>query len=109
MNAQLSNIQHDSRAGFDGFGPTCLCRLLSKHLGSDATSLLNVLERCGDWDPQADAKLNALFALLTKQHSNDKVLVFTQFADTVRYLEAELRARGLRRIAGVTGDSERSA
>jgi hypothetical protein len=51
---------------------------------------------CGDWNPESDAKLNALFALLTKQHANDKVLVFTQFADTVRYLDTQLQARGLR-------------
>lgn len=79
---------------------------LGKDLGSDATSLFNVLKRCGDWDSKADAKLNALSALLTQQHSNDEVLVFTQFADTGRYLETQLRARGLRRIAGVTGDSD---
>src|SRR5262249_53161163 len=79
---------------------------LGKDLSSDATSLFKVLEHCGDWDSKADAKLNALFALLTQQHPNDKVLVFTQFADTVRYLETQLRARGLRRMAGVTGESD---
>src|SRR5262249_24882324 len=36
----------------------------------------------------------------------EKVIVFTQFADTVRYLEAQLRARGVNRLAAVTGDSE---
>jgi Helicase conserved C-terminal domain len=35
-----------------------------------------------------------------------EVLVFTQFADTMRYLDAQLRARGLRRIAAVTGDTD---
>jgi superfamily II DNA or RNA helicase len=79
---------------------------LSKDLGADAGSLMNVLKRCGEWKPEADAKLNALFTLLTKHHANDKVLIFTQFADTVRYLETQLRARGLRRAAGVTGDTE---
>jgi hypothetical protein len=80
--------------------------LLAKHLAADAASLIEVLRRCGDWKPEVDAKLNALFALLTKQHASEKVLVFTQFADTVRYLETQLRARGLGRVAGVTGDSD---
>jgi superfamily II DNA/RNA helicase len=80
--------------------------LLAKDLSADAASLIDVLQRCGDWKPEADAKLNALFALLTKQHPSEKVLVFTQFADTVRYLETQLRAREVRRIAGVTGDSD---
>lgn len=43
---------------------------------------------------------------MTKQHAGAKVLVFTQFADTVRYLEAQLRARGVQDVAGVTGDSD---
>ena len=52
-----------------------------------------------------DAKLDALQTLLTRDHPNDKVIIFTQFADTVRYLEKELWALGIRRIAGATGDS----
>src|SRR5262249_46696365 len=43
--------------------------------------------------------------LLTERHAREKVLVFSQFADTVRYLEVQLRARGVTRIAGATGDS----
>ena len=49
---------------------------------------------CTDWDPASDAKLNALHKLLTMHHPGEKVLVFTQFADTVRYLETQLAARG---------------
>jgi superfamily II DNA or RNA helicase len=81
-------------------------RLLAKDLAADATALIDIRRRCGDWKPEADAKLNALFTLLTQQHSTEKVLVFTQFADTVRYLETQLRARGVRRMAGVTGDAD---
>ena len=79
---------------------------LGTDLNADAISLLNVLRRCGDWRPQTDAKLEALFALLAKQHPDKKVIVFTQFADTVRYLEAQLRVRGMQRLAGVTGGDE---
>jgi Helicase conserved C-terminal domain len=43
---------------------------------------------------------------LTKQHPHEKVIVFTQFADTVRYLETQLERRGIKRLAGVTGDAE---
>jgi hypothetical protein len=65
-----------------------------------------VLNNCGTWNPAADAKLDALFKLLTRKHPADKVLVFTQFADTVRYLTNELRNRGVERLAGVTGESQ---
>ena len=43
--------------------------------------------------PDHDAKLQALYALVTRTHPSEKVLVFTQFADTARYLAAELRKK----------------
>ena len=78
---------------------------LRKDLFEDSESIMKVLAACSDWDPSRDAKLDALFNLLTKKHPNEKVILFTQFADTVRYLEAQLRARGLKAISGVTGQS----
>lgn len=78
---------------------------LADDLVCDARALIGVLSRCGDWDPKRDAKLNSLAELLSKQHPTEKVLVFSQFADTVRYLEEQLRSRGVDDFAGVTGDS----
>ncbi|MGH2486762.1 MAG: C-terminal helicase domain-containing protein, partial [Ktedonobacterales bacterium] len=78
---------------------------LRTHLLADARALTHVLDTCGAWDPRADAKLNALVQVLTHRHPAAKVLVFTQFADTVRYLTEQLRARGVQAMAGVTGDS----
>ena len=78
---------------------------MRKDLLSDALNLLTVLKKCGTWKAHKDAKLAALVDLLTQQHPNEKVLVFTQFADTVRYLTEQLQARGLQAIEGVTGDS----
>ncbi len=86
--------------------PDLFVKSLAKDLADDAGSLLAILRRCGEWKPDQDAKLEALHKLLTKRHPNDKVIVFTQFADTVRYLEAQLRARGVPRLAGVTGEAE---
>jgi hypothetical protein len=53
----------------------------------------------------ADAKLDELTRLLTERHPDDKIIIFTQYADTVRYLTAQLRARGIDALEGVTGDS----
>nr|WP_243147204.1 helicase-related protein [Scytonema sp. UIC 10036] len=44
--------------------------------------------------------------MLTQTHSKDKVLIFTQFADTVRYLTDNLQARNVTHVAGVTGQSK---
>jgi len=81
-------------------------RSLATDLRDDALRLMKVLVQSGDWNPDVDRKLAALHELLTKKHAKDKVIVFTQFADTVRYLDKQLRARGLQRSAGVTGDTD---
>lgn len=78
---------------------------LQDDLRRDAEILCGILRDAGEWDPERDAKVDALEKLLTKRHREDKVLVFTQFADTASYLAEELRRRGLDDVAAVTGDS----
>ena len=78
---------------------------LESELQSDSNALLDVLQSYGDWDPANDAKLDALNSLLTETFPEQKVLVFSQFADTVDYLEAQLKNRGMADMAGVTGSS----
>ena len=78
---------------------------LERELQSDSDALLRVLQTHGTWNPEHDAKLYALQELLTKTFPNEKVLVFSQFADTVRYLEDQLEDRGVKAMAGVTGAS----
>ncbi len=77
---------------------------LADDLRADARALLDILQRNGAWNPDQDAKLAELVNLLTRRHPRDKVLIFSQFADTVRYLAAQLRRRGVSACAGVTGD-----
>ncbi len=79
---------------------------LLKALRSDSRQLLKLLQNFGQWDVKQDRKLNALFELLTVTHPGEKVLVFSQFADTVIYLTKELAARGVTQLAGVTGASD---
>ena len=78
---------------------------LESELLSDSNALLGILQAYGDWDPAKDAKLDALYSLLTETFPDQKVLVFSQFADTVDYLEAQLKKRGMADMAGVTGNS----
>ena len=78
---------------------------LLKDLRRDSEQLIELLQDTGDWNAAADAKLGALEDLLRKTHGRSKVLVFTQFADTVYYLQRELNARKLPRMAAATGDT----
>ncbi|MDE0484923.1 MAG: helicase-related protein [Candidatus Poribacteria bacterium] len=79
--------------------------ILKAQLTEDAEALIQILQQYGEWDETKDAKLNALEELLTQTHPNTKVLVFTQFADTVHYLKVALDERGLTHLAAATGDS----
>ncbi|MEH2339168.1 helicase-related protein [Nostoc sp.] len=79
---------------------------LKLDLLEDAKALINVLQQCGEWNSQKDEKLAALIKLLTKTHPKDKVLIFTQFADTVRYLADNLQSSHITNVAGVTGQSK---
>ncbi|HUY35455.1 MAG TPA: helicase-related protein [Pirellulales bacterium] len=79
---------------------------LANDLRGDAKALMKLLKQVGAWDPKRDAKLAALVDLLQKRHPHEKVLVFTQFADTVEYLEFQLRALRIPSLAGVSGDTD---
>ena len=78
---------------------------LESELQADSDALLDLLQTYGAWDPTKDAKLDALHTLLTETFPGRKALVFSQFADTVLYLEAQLKSRGVEDMAGVTGNS----
>src|SRR5262249_2470966 len=80
--------------------------LLTKDLKADIKALLGILEKCRDWKPERDAKLATLCDLITRRHRYEKILIFTQFADTVHYLTEQLQIRSINRVAAVTGDSE---
>lgn len=78
---------------------------LRSDLEADTRGLREILRMCGAWQPEKDEKLRRLIRLLTVEHPDEKVLVFSQFADTVNYLVEQLKRAGLERIAGATGDS----
>lgn len=79
---------------------------LENDLRNDSAVLMEILGGSGAWNPETDAKLKALTSLLETEHPLEKVLVFSQFADTVKYLEEQLKRRGMTKVEGVTGDSD---
>lgn len=93
--------QYSSR--FKWLRPSLFVAELRTDLASDCDLLMRVLRTGAAFSPESDPKLNALEHLLTEV--KEKVLVFTQFADTVEYLERELQKRGVQSLAGATGQS----
>lgn len=93
------------RGRFKWLPSTLFIHDLSKDLLSDSRSLLRLLAICGEWRPEADSKLSALAKLINQRHPKEKLLVFTQFADTARYLKTQLTARGIKQLEEATGKS----
>lgn len=79
---------------------------LQNDLWADVETLRSVLNHCGVWEAAQDTKLRALIDLVRIDHPTEKILIFTQFADTARYLEAALKKAGVTSLAAVTGQSE---
>mgnify|MGYP006275547945 CR=1 FL=1 len=91
---------------FQWLRPDLFTERLKKHLLKDARALLGLMQRVGLWKAKHDAKLDALAELIQETHSDEKVIVFSQFADTVRYLGRGLRERGIDDLAAVTGSTD---
>lgn len=81
-------------------------RTLKQQLNKDCATLIQMIELCGDWQQQTDEKLNELQQLIEGEHKDDKMIVFTQYSDTARYIYNQLRKRGVEAIDYATGDSD---
>ena len=91
---------------FDWIRSEFFTNSLQSSLIADSGEIIKILAIGKDWNPNNDRKLNALHELLNNDHSREKVLVFTQFADTAQYLNDQLLERGLKKVECVTGDNE---
>jgi superfamily II DNA or RNA helicase len=78
---------------------------LAEDLAQDTQTLSELLTSQGPWDPAKDHKLQAFLRLVKQTHGKDKVLLFTQFADTARYLAREAKAVGISHVEVATGAS----
>ncbi|MDE0162657.1 MAG: helicase-related protein [Acidimicrobiaceae bacterium] len=79
---------------------------LAQDLRHDSDVINEMLDRFGAWDAAHDGKIAALESLLTDRYPDAKVLIFTEAADTARYVWEELLRRGVEAVGMVTGDSD---
>lgn len=67
--------------------------VLLKDVLEDNATLQRIIDRHGAWDPANDSKLNKLAELITGLEPHQKLLVFSEYADSISYLEKHLKAR----------------
>jgi len=77
----------------------------------DLGEIAKFLGELREFDPRKDDKLQALIKLLRRDTDlrAEKVLIFTEFADTARYLRRELQAAGIDGVAQIDGDTKPGA
>lgn len=90
---------------FKWLSPDLLTKQLGPSLLMDSLSLMQIFEICPSWEPSRDSKLQALLKLALETHPDEKLLIFTQFADTVDFLTQQLRAAGAKDVEGAKGGS----
>lgn len=95
----------DYKKRFKWIRPALFQTKLAESLAHDTQILTQLLNSQGAWEAEKDHKWRALHKLLTQTHGKGKVLVFTQFADTARYLAREARKAGISHVALATGAS----
>lgn len=75
-------------------------------LRDDSEIIQSLIALYGVWEAKQDSKLAALVELLTETHSDEKVLIFTEYKDTAEYVERSLKKAGLSGVALVSGNTE---
>lgn len=106
----LAKIYYDKfvseKNRYDWISTVLFTKNLKEQLISDVKQIISILKIGKNWNPDEDKQLNALEKLCQKDHKNEKILIFTQFADTAYYLFENLKKRGVENIACATGDLE---
>ena len=77
---------------------------------SDLETVVDFLEEIQRFDPADDDKLRSLVKLLTKDAvlKKHKVIIFTEFMSTARYLKRQLPAAGIDGVDEVDSESKRN-
>lgn len=83
--------------------PLLFTNRLRDALQSDNQLIDGILNRIGRWDQESDTKLDALAELACEEHNSEKVVVFTEYADTAAYVADALAERGIASVQAVTG------
>lgn len=82
---------------------------LRKDLERDNRIITGLLDRFGAWDASKDSKVNALVDLLREEHPGEKVLIFTEYVDTARYVAEALRDAGITSVGLASGETDNPA
>lgn len=100
-----SNLLQRHTRQYDWIRSEFFTDTLKEDLGNDNELLLKILNINQKWEPEDDRKLSALLNLCNNIHPDQKILIFSQYSDTVDYIYKNIKDK-IKRIYYVTGSSE---
>jgi DNA replication protein DnaC len=104
--AQYEELARRKPKSIRWVSPLLFTDKLRDDLASDAESISTLLAAFGPVDHTTDSKIDALVKLLTITHPDEKVLIFSEYKDTVEYVAEALIQRDVRSVAGVSGQTD---
>ena len=84
---------------------TIFRKTLQADLVQDNATISALLDRFGTWDARRDTKIRALVQLIRVEHPGEKVLIFTEYADTATYIAQSLEDLEISRVGVATGNT----
>lgn len=85
--------------------PSIFTPQLLDDLRSDTEALMALMHEFGAWTADVDSKLAELIRLLTETHPDEKVLIFTEYKDTAKYVAEALQEAGIDRVGIASGET----
>ncbi len=104
--AQYQELARRKPKSIRWLSPSLFTDKLRSDLAADVAAIAALLAGFGPVDHTTDSKIGALVKLLTKTHPAEKVLIFSEYKDTVEYIADALAQRGVKAVAGVSGQTE---
>lgn len=107
-NAEKVYIEYQTTLSnyFDWIRSEFFDKKILKKLSSDCHEILEIVKIAKNWNPDEDRKIISLIKLLTQKHPDEKIIIFTQYADTAEYLHENLKRLAIKNLDCVTGNSE---
>lgn len=106
METRYNELQRKLPASTKWLSTKVFKKALRKDLERDNRILSELLEAFGTWDSSKDSKINALIDLLRTEHPDEKVLIFTEYADTANYVVEALRGAGIEHVGIASGETD---
>ncbi len=106
LESQYRELQRRLPSSTKWLGTKVFKTTLKKDLQRDNRIITELLDNFGAWNAAKDSKVNALVDLLRDKHAGEKVLVFTEYADTATYVAQALKDAGIPNVGLASGDSE---